>query len=118
MKLKNFVHNTKAQLTKWESRAHTAKRPDQKVRDSSIIPSKRHSDQLLDKMIAYGQPTTRKQLTKITHFESNQVTAHVKTLIDEGKILESTKKAPCPITGNRVYWLKVSAPSIQTKLDI
>ena len=108
----------------YEGRSHSTRRPDQKVRDSSINPStslnsKRHSDQILDAMILHSKPTTRKQLTKITDFESNQVTAHVNTLIKEGKILESKQKAPCPITGNKVYWLKVAPKKgIQTELSL
>ncbi len=115
---------------KYESRSHTAKRHKPTVVDSSkeaFLNSNFQTDsnELFAIMKILGRPTTRKEIstikriTKDVPFLSNQITQHVKTLINEGKILESKQKRPCPITGRNVYWLKVAdSKPIQQELGL
>ncbi|MDA8692486.1 hypothetical protein N9L92_00375 [Saprospiraceae bacterium] len=109
---------------KYEGRTHSTKRPDQNVRSSSkeaFSKSDFSSDamELFDFMKGYGKPMTRLMIEEYTRFKSYQYTQHVSTLIAKGLLLESKKKAPCPISKRKKFWLKVAPKkATQTQLPL
>lgn len=93
------------------------------VRDTSIEAFVNHfpvlmqaGDAIVDCILSHPEGCTRRQIAKELGIMESTVSGLVRPRLNRGVIFESQIKMPCPVTGNRVYWLYHPANNGQRSL--
>jgi len=83
---------------------------------SHVVPLKeRRQRDLVEAEIGRQKVCTRRMVAKALGMETGTVSARVNKLIADGLVIE-TGASPCPITGKKVHWLKIS-PAQKSMFD-
>lgn len=83
---------------------------------SHVVPAKELNQcDLVEVEISRQKVCTRRMVAKALGMETGTVSARVNKLIADGLVIEAAA-SPCPITGKKVHWLKIS-PAQKSMFD-